>query len=107
MPGLIIRLTNLDTGRTIELAPDAAGNFDFSGLRDGEYRIAIDNADELDRGREIQNSIRLVDAPQSDRGYPIYDEEKAFSPEFVNYVKGANIAGFVKVADAMLAYGYV
>lgn len=23
----------------------------------------------------------------------------------VDYVKGANIAGFVKVADAMLAYG--
>ncbi len=27
--------------------------------------------------------------------------------EFVNYVKGANIAGFKKVADAMLAYGVV
>jgi len=27
--------------------------------------------------------------------------------EYVNYVQGANIAGFVKVADAMLAYGYV
>jgi glutamate dehydrogenase (NADP+) len=26
---------------------------------------------------------------------------------FVNYVKGANIAGFVKVADAMVAYGIV
>ncbi len=26
---------------------------------------------------------------------------------FVNYVKGANIAGFVKVADAMVAYGTV
>ena len=26
---------------------------------------------------------------------------------FVNYVKGANIAGFIKVADAMLAYGAV
>ena len=25
----------------------------------------------------------------------------------INYVKGANIAGFVKVADAMLAYGVV
>ena len=25
--------------------------------------------------------------------------------DWVNYVKGANIAGFVKVADAMLAYG--
>ena len=27
--------------------------------------------------------------------------------EYVNYVKGANIAAFVKVADAMLAYGVV
>ncbi len=27
--------------------------------------------------------------------------------KFVNYVKGANIGGFVKVADAMLAYGVV
>ena len=26
---------------------------------------------------------------------------------WVNYVKGANIAGFVKVADALLAYGVV
>jgi len=29
------------------------------------------------------------------------------SEEYVNYVKGANIAGFVKVADAMLAQGVV
>ncbi len=27
------------------------------------------------------------------------------SDDYVNYLKGANIAGFVKVADAMLAYG--
>ncbi|MGB2397254.1 MAG: NADP-specific glutamate dehydrogenase [Flavobacteriaceae bacterium] len=32
-----------------------------------------------------------------------YGQEK----DFVNYVKGANIAGFVKVADAMLAQGVV
>ena len=32
-----------------------------------------------------------------------YGKEK----DFVNYVKGANIAGFVKVADAMLAQGVV
>lgn len=32
-----------------------------------------------------------------------YGEEK----EYVNYVNGANIAGFVKVADAMLAFGAV
>ena len=24
---------------------------------------------------------------------------------YINYIKGANIAGFIKVADAMLAYG--
>lgn len=29
------------------------------------------------------------------------------SDDFVNYVKGANIGGFIKVADAMLAYGAV
>ena len=29
------------------------------------------------------------------------------SDGFINYVKGANIAGFVKVADAMLAQGIV
>lgn len=27
--------------------------------------------------------------------------------EMVNYVRGTNIAGFIKVADAMLAYGVV
>jgi len=27
--------------------------------------------------------------------------------DFVNYVDGANVAGFIKVADAMLAYGVV
>ena len=27
--------------------------------------------------------------------------------DYVNYLKGANIAGFIKVADAMLAYGVV
>ena len=26
---------------------------------------------------------------------------------YVNYVKGANIAGFIKVADAMMAQGLV
>ena len=26
---------------------------------------------------------------------------------YIDYVKGANIAGFIKVADAMLAYGVI
>lgn len=33
------------------------------------------------------------------------EEHGRESDEYVNYLKGANIAGFVKVADAMLAYG--
>ena len=33
--------------------------------------------------------------------------EHGGSGEYINYVDGANIAGFVKVADAMLAYGAV
>ncbi len=27
--------------------------------------------------------------------------------DYIDYVKGANVAGFVKVADAMLAFGVV
>jgi glutamate dehydrogenase (NADP+) len=27
--------------------------------------------------------------------------------EHINYLKGANVAGFIKVADAMIAYGVV
>ena len=41
---------------------------------------------------------RLLDIHQKCRRYGQDGEE-------INYVKGANIAGFVKVADAMLAYG--
>ena len=27
--------------------------------------------------------------------------------DYIDYVRGANIAGFVKVADAMIAYGVI
>ncbi|MEQ9641959.1 MAG: NADP-specific glutamate dehydrogenase [Alphaproteobacteria bacterium] len=39
----------------------------------------------------------------------IHDNCRRYGEEgdYVNYVKGANVAGFVKVADAMLAYGVV
>ncbi len=33
--------------------------------------------------------------------------ERGKDGDYVNYVKGANIAGFVKVADAMLAHGVI
>jgi glutamate dehydrogenase (NADP+) len=63
-----------------------------------------------------QNSLRYnwtreeVDLKLKDIMSNIHDSCIKFGKEkdgYVNYVKGANIAGFVKVADAMLAQGVV
>ena len=63
-----------------------------------------------------QNSIRLgwseeeVDAKLKNIMIGIHNACVEYGKEeggFVNYVKGANIAGFVKVADAMIAQGIV
>ena len=63
-----------------------------------------------------QNSIRLnwtseeVDMRLKDIMVGIHAQCKKYGTDadgYVNYVKGANIAGFVKVADAMLAQGVV
>ena len=63
-----------------------------------------------------QNSMRLTWAPEEVdaklRGIMknIHDSCVKYGTEkngYINYVKGANIAGFIKVADAMLAQGIV
>ncbi len=63
-----------------------------------------------------QNSIRLnwsseeVDARLKEIMIGIHNACRKYGKEedgYVNYVKGANIAGFVKVAEAMLAQGVV
>ena len=63
-----------------------------------------------------QNSLRYnwtreeVDAKLKEIMSQIHDSCIAFGKNedgYVDYVKGANIAGFVKVADAMLAQGIV
>ncbi|HKR07477.1 MAG TPA: NADP-specific glutamate dehydrogenase [Bacteroidia bacterium] len=62
-----------------------------------------------------QNSMRLlwtreeVDSRLSDIMKNIHQNCVKYGSEkgFINYVKGANIGGFVKVADAMLAQGLV
>ena len=65
---------------------------------------------------QAQNSMRIawsheeVESRLADIMKGIHDqcvEHGRESADFVNYVKGANIAGFVKVADAMIAYGVV
>jgi glutamate dehydrogenase (NADP+) len=63
-----------------------------------------------------QNSLRYnwsreeVDEKLKDIMMDIHDsciEYGSTDDGYVDYVKGANIAGFVKVADAMLAQGIV
>ena len=63
-----------------------------------------------------QNSIRLnwtseeVDGRLKEIMIGIHNQCKKYGTDsegYVNYVKGANVAGFVKVADAMLAQGVV
>ena len=65
---------------------------------------------------QSQNALRLswsreeVDSKLQDIMCDIHSKCLEYGEQecgFVNYVKGANIAGFKKVADAMLAYGVV
>ena len=73
-----------------------AGGVAVSGLEMTQNSMRLSwSRDELNRHlREIMLDIhnRCV-------------EHGSESDKYVNYLKGANIAGFIKVADAMLAYG--
>jgi len=75
-----------------------AGGVGVSGLEQTQNAVRIAwSAEEVDK--------RLQDMMKS-----IHDKCVQYGKEqdgYINYVKGANIAGFVKVADAMLAYGVV
>ena len=60
-------------------------------LMEGDFativiRIDIKNADEFEKVKNIQNSIKVISAPEQTRRYPEYDKEKAFSPAFVEYI---------------------
>jgi len=73
-----------------------AGGVAISGLEMAQNSMRVSwEREELEaRLRDIMTKIhdQCVEYGREDDGY-------------INYVKGANIAGFIKVADAMLAYG--
>ena len=75
-----------------------AGGVAVSGLEQSQNSLRISwSREEVDsRLKEIMKSIHEKCAEYGDEG-----------GGYINYVKGANIAGFVKVADAMVAYGAV
>jgi glutamate dehydrogenase (NADP+) len=74
-----------------------AGGVAVSGLEMSQNSLRISwNREELDvRLKNIMADIHAQCLTYGDHG------------EYVDYVKGANLAGFVKVANAMLAYGVV
>lgn len=75
-----------------------AGGVAVSGLEmtQNSMRLSWDREELDQRLRKIMMGIhrRCVEYGENDR-----------SNDQIDYVKGANIAGFIKVADAMLAYG--
>jgi len=75
-----------------------AGGVAVSGLEQSQNSLRISwSREEVDRRlKEIMQRIHAQCARYGGDG-----------DGYINYVKGANIAGFVKVADAMLAYGIV
>ena len=74
-----------------------AGGVAVSGLEQSQNALRISwNHDEVDtRLKTIMKDIHEKCVKHGKNG------------DVINYVRGANIAGFVKVADAMLAYGIV
>ncbi len=60
-------------------------------LMEGDHAIIVNRIDikgrsEFDRVRAIQDAIQVVSAPETTRDYPTYDTDKAFSPQFVEYL---------------------
>jgi glutamate dehydrogenase (NADP+) len=76
-----------------------AGGVAVSGLEMSQNSAKISWEEQ-----ELQDLLRKIMREIHDR---CVERGAEAGSEYVDYVKGANIAGFVKVADAMLAYGVV
>lgn len=75
-----------------------AGGVAVSGLEQTQNALRLTwSREEVDR--RLHEIMRNIHDKCVEYGY--------IEDNWVNYVKGANIAGFVKVADAMVAYGAV
>ena len=87
--------------------------FQEAGIRYGPGKAANAGGVSVSGLEQSQNSMRLswtreeVDERLKDIMASIHAKcvEYGYEKDHVNYVKGANVAGFLKVADAMLAYG--
>jgi len=75
-----------------------AGGVAVSGLEMSQNSVRISWTEE-----DLQEKLTTI-------MQGIHDQCREYGQErdgYINYLKGANIAGFIKVADAMLAYGVI
>jgi glutamate dehydrogenase (NADP+) len=92
---------------------DAVGVFIDSKILFGPAKAANAGGVAVSGLEQTQNAIRLswsreqVDEQLLDIMKNIHSTcvEHGTEGDFINYVQGANVGGFIKVADAMLAYG--
>jgi len=92
---------------------DAVGVFIDSKILFGPAKAANAGGVAVSGLEQTQNAMRLswsreqVDEQLLDIMKNIHSTcvEHGTEDDFINYVQGANIGGFIKVADAMLAYG--
>jgi len=75
-----------------------AGGVAVSGLEQSQNSLRISWSSE-----EVDEKLKTIMSKIHDKCVAYGQEEDGFT----NYVKGANIAGFVKIADAMMAFGAV
>ena len=103
-------------GANMPSTPEAIETFQKAGVLFGPAKAANAGGVATSALEMCQNSMRYswtfaeVDAKLHDIMTSIYHNVAAAAREYGmegNYVAGANIAGFLKVANAMLAYGVV
>ncbi len=100
-------------GANMPSSPDAAHRFEQAGIMYGPGKAANAGGVAISGLEMTQNSMRISWSREEvdQRLQSIMQSIHATCVEYgsdgdrVNYVQGANVGGFVKVADALMAYG--
>ena len=90
------------TSAKVLFAPSKAAN--AGGVAVSGLEMSQNSARITWKEADLQQLLRDIMTDIHDR---CVEHGRSATDDYVNYVKGANIAAFIKVADAMLAYGVV
>jgi len=90
------------TSAKVLFAPSKAAN--AGGVAVSGLEMSQNSARITWKEDDLQQLLRDIMTDIHDR---CVEHGRSANADYVNYVKGANVAAFIKVADAMLAYGVV